>query len=95
VKIGTIGGMNIDLPGGDIEVRIMSRGAFGGSSGRNKGEIGGSSLGVSNTSGVGSSGNIGVAGGTEMRFPQRVLDAFFPSLISVSPLKSFNFLLVQ
>ncbi len=95
-KIGTmIGGMNICPTGGEAGVRIMGGGATGELSGGNKGELGGDSKGVSNTSGTGSSRDIGVAGGSEMRFPQRVRDVFFPSLIRVSFLRSTSFLLVQ
>ena len=69
-------------------------GARGASYGGDEGKVGGT-IGVSSTTGGGSSGENGGAGRSEMRLPQRVLDAFLPSVISVSFLKSNNFLLVQ
>jgi hypothetical protein len=85
-KIGMIGRMGTDPPGG---------GARGESNGGRKGAAGGGTTGSSNTAGGGSSGEDGMTGRSEMRLPQRVLDAFFPSVISVSPLKSVTLFAVQ
>ena len=84
-KIGTIGTMGTDPPG------VTGAEPYGGG----RGAAGGGATGSSNSAGGGSSGEDGATGGSEMRLPHRVLDAFFPSVISVSPLKSVNFFLVQ
>ena len=46
-------------------------------------------------SALGSSFEIGPAGVSEIRFPQRVLASCVPSVITVSPFGSINFLDVQ
>src|SRR5713101_8419775 len=84
-KIGMIGTMGTDPPG------VTGGESYGGG----RGAAGGGTTGSSNTVAGGSSGEDGVTGGSERRLPQRVLDAFFPSVISVSPLKSVTLFVVQ
>ena len=97
-KIGMIGTMGTDPPGetgGMIGTMGTDPPGVGGgeSYGGRKGAAG--STGSSNTAGAGSSGDDGATGGSEMRLPQRILDAFSPSVISVSPLKRVILFLVQ
>ena len=84
-KIGTIGTMGTNPPG------VTGGESYGGG----RGTVGGGTTGSSNSAGGGSSGEDGVTGPSEMRLPQRVLEVFFPSVTSVSPLESVNFFLVQ
>src|SRR5712692_9050349 len=84
-KIGMIGTMGTNPPG------EVGGAPYGGG----RGAAGGGATGSSNSAGGGSSGEDGATGGSEMRLPQRVLDVFFPSVISVSPLKRVIFFLVQ